>query len=82
MKTAFLPLTLEDADMFERAYELFEQQKPLPEDLKERKNQLKDKLQALMDKVRGTDNHVFVKTSCRSAKDTPIYNQNFRSLYR
>ena len=34
-----------------------------------------------MDKVRGEDSDVFVKSSCRSAKDTTLYDKRFKAKY-
>jgi hypothetical protein len=36
----------------------------------------------VIERVRGKDEFVFVKTSCRSAKDTTVFSESFRSLYR
>ncbi len=35
-----------------------------------------------IEEVKGTDTGVFVKTSSRSAKDTGIYHEKFKDLYK
>jgi len=54
----------------------------LPAESKTRLEALEVALQVVIDRVRGTDDAVFVKTTCRSAKDTALYADNFKKLFR
>ena len=40
------------------------------------------KLQESIDRVRGSDPAVFAKSSCRSAKDTSLYDKKFKGIYQ
>eukprot|EP01102_Stenamoeba_stenopodia_P008490 TRINITY_DN2443_c0_g1_i1.p1 TRINITY_DN2443_c0_g1~~TRINITY_DN2443_c0_g1_i1.p1 ORF type:complete len:348 (-),score=92.64 TRINITY_DN2443_c0_g1_i1:24-1067(-) len=79
--TQFYPLTVDDAKAFIRFYE--EKSK----DISQLKS-IEEGLQKVIDAVKSNgegaapDECVFVKTSCRSAKDTAVFDARFRSLYR
>jgi hypothetical protein len=88
--TQFYPLTPANAKTFMKAYEQLQIEKrpQLTDEIKLEIETIAEGLQQVIDNVRSNgpdaapDEHVFVKTSCRSAKDTTIYDTNFRSLYR
>jgi len=80
--TDFYPLTQEDAQTFIDCYELFEKKQPLSDALKAKLHNIEDGLQKVIDKVKQKDTGVFVKTSSRSAKDTGVYLEKFRTLYK
>jgi len=81
--TKFFELTIETARLLMSCYEtLVLNKSALSEDQAARLKALEDGLQAIIDEVRGGDDVVFVKTSCRSPKDTVVYSTRFRQLYR
>ncbi len=80
--TVFLPITLEDAAAFRDAYEhmLTAASEAFCPDLKQRLEGLEDRLQRGIDEMSGGDSSacVFVKTSSRSAKDSPTTIENLK----
>jgi hypothetical protein len=81
--TKFFDLSLETAKLFMSAYQTTVLNKqPLSDDQTNQLKALEDGLQAVIDQVRGQGDCVFVKTSCRSPKDTVVYSSRFKQLYR
>jgi hypothetical protein len=81
--TQFFELTVDTAKLLISAYDtLILQKSKLSEDQSRQLKALEDGLQAVIDAVRGEDEFVFVKTSCRSPKDTVVYSSRFKQLYR
>jgi len=84
-ETKFLAFSIPDAKALMAAYEHFMAKKSLenlsPETIAVLET-LEKKLQTVVEEMRGDDGCVFVKTTCRSAKDTAIQDNKFRELYR
>jgi hypothetical protein len=84
-ETKFLPFSINDAKAFMAAYDFLKEHKTLDGlavEVKTTLSALEAGVQRVIDEVRGKDDCVFVKTSCRSAKDTAIFAQKFRDVYR
>jgi len=82
--TTFFSLSQADVRFFIEAYtELVLRKKTsLPPELEIHSQNLIGALTKVIDDVRDGGDCVFVKTSCRSAKDTTIYALQFRELYK
>eukprot|EP01112_Ceratiomyxa_fruticulosa_P017136 TRINITY_DN5282_c0_g2_i1.p1 TRINITY_DN5282_c0_g2~~TRINITY_DN5282_c0_g2_i1.p1 ORF type:complete len:357 (-),score=78.99 TRINITY_DN5282_c0_g2_i1:90-1160(-) len=80
--TEFYPLSKEDAQTFIDCYAVTEQKQKIPDELLARLSKIEDGLEKVIVHVKGGDSGVFVKTSSRSAKDTGIYHEKFRELYK
>jgi gamma-glutamylcyclotransferase (GGCT)/AIG2-like uncharacterized protein YtfP len=87
--TQLLPLTPDNGRTFLKAYEELQVKRShLSNEVSEELEKIAEELQRVIDKVRSNgpgvseDDCVFVKTSCRSAKDAAVFDSNFRSLYR
>jgi len=81
-RTEFYPIGLDDAQTFIECYEHFEKKQEFPVELQQRLSKIEDGLQKVIEEAKGTDTGVFVKTSSRSAKDTGIFSEKFKDLYR
>jgi hypothetical protein len=92
-ETKFSPITYEDACLFVRIYETFFKDKDLlslesikwKENLNEQDkinlNAIRYRLENEMSAFLKADNCVFIKTSSRSAKDSPLATNMFKNLY-
>lgn len=89
--SVFCPILLDEAKLFIKVYERNFKDKTNLNDIDWRKsldeNDLENlkNLESRLNKVIGEfnkDGFVFVKTSSRSAKDSPIYMDNFRNIYK
>jgi len=74
--TYFHPLLRKHAELFISVYELkvTKKQPSLPQSLVDELSALERELDQTINQVRGTKDSVFVKSSCRSPKDTTIHN--------
>ena len=91
--TVYCPLTFEEAQLFisiyERVYKDVDSVEVLSKDwqgfLKEEERitleNITCRLQEAMETFTKIDGYVFVKTSCRSAKDGPLFQHQFKDLY-
>jgi len=83
--TSFLPFSIEDAALFRDAYTegKSKSRDEFSQELKQRLQTLENYLQEGIDKMRDqTSDCVFIKTSSRSAKDSPTTIQNLKAYYK
>ena len=90
----YCPLLLEDANLLISVYERHfqdvdpqrvgkvEWQTSLSKNEKDILDKMAARLQVAMETFTGDGGHVFVKTSSRSAKDAPMYQDKFTELYK
>lgn len=82
-ETKFFEITVETAELLRSCYETRVLQKQALSDAQTASLQmLESGLQKVIDEVRGEDEFVFVKTSCRSPKDTVIFASSFKEKYQ
>jgi hypothetical protein len=91
--TSFCPLSFPEAELFIRCYEkCYKDKTPgsvssqawretLSTEERGVASAMIDRLGVAMETHLKEDGHVFVKTSSRSAKDAPVYQQKFKALY-
>lgn len=84
-ETEFISFSVADAKAFMRAHEHFQANSTLAglaaADV-QRLSGLESQLEEVMSRVKGDkEDGVFVKTTCRSAKDTAAFDSNFRYLF-
>lgn len=74
---------MDDGVFFMQCYEelCLKKQDKLSQKLADRKAELVEKLDVIINSLKGDQGAVFVKTSCRSAKDTTLYSVRFNSAF-
>ncbi|KAJ3427280.1 cell division cycle protein 123 [Anaeramoeba flamelloides] len=83
--TKFVPLTQNHAKFFIRLYEKFYKNKSqeliLDESEVKEIDAIVEYLQPTFEEMKGTNDYVFIKSSSRSAKDSPIYKGRFYQMF-